>query len=794
MPKSYRNKKTFQILKRAVAWTIAFLFMVNMSLNLQAMTQGEDGNSVVGWESVDVQGDTVQGEVMSAFGEVEGLSTGVPHWAAQDQVVPVGQNYVDFFFELMWGDVESFPINASMLTLSFHPTAFILESSRLMEGVPGTLVPAPPMYIPANPPYPARAAQSFQISGLGGPLGIGYEGRVAFYARLNIAEGFLANPGDVEVISLMRAAMPGFPANFTEVTVTRASPPTFDVIYQGNPQHGGTVEGLPANQRGFTTGESVSLGIATPTHTPVVRDGTLTNVSFYGWSLTPVARIITVTEGGTTPTTINSVTISDRDVTVFAVWMWGSCVDCDLCLGCNDCFDCEGLDPCPCESGYCVECCDRCDEPITFTIVYRENAQGGTVEGMPTNQTGLATGVHNLTEANPTHTSMLRDGVPTHVVFLGWSLTQTNQIFAPGATAPELLTRVTITNANVHLYALWGWGSCVECSECPGCDDCFDCEGLEPCDCDSGYCTHCCEECDGCDCTFICDDCGNCCDLEPCDCGSGYCTDCCEECDGCDCTFICDDCGDCCDLEPCDCGSGYCTDCCQECEESVTFTVYFRGNPQGGTVSGLPANLTGLVAGNHGLGTGVPTHTPVLREGVLTHVVFRGWSPVAITGIFAPGATLPTLLTSVEITNANVNVYALWGWGTCVECTQCPGCEDCVHCDGLELCDCESGYCADCCTECDQGPIQGPQGEQGTPGVPGTPGAPGTPGTPGADGRPVPKTGDTANMNLWMMVFVLGLLGLGGTSMKLVARRSHEKIPLIVIENDDYDDFFIMKK
>jgi hypothetical protein len=60
---------------------------------------------------------------------------------------------------------------------------------------------------------------------------------------------------------------------------------------------------------------------------------------------------------------------------------------------------------------------------------------------------------------------------------------------------------------------------------------------------------------------------------------------------------------------------------------------------------------------------------------------------------------------------------------------------------------------------------------QGRPGDRGTAGAPGA---PGADARPVPKTGDDANVNLWMM-FALGLLGFAATSVKLskTKKRKH---------------------
>jgi hypothetical protein len=68
-------------------------------------------------------------------------------------------------------------------------------------------------------------------------------------------------------------------------------------------------------------------------------------------------------------------------------------------------------------------------------------------------------------------------------------------------------------------------------------------------------------------------------------------------------------------------------------------------------------------------------------------------------------------------------------------------------------------------------------------------GAAGTPGAAGAAGRPVPKTGDEANMNLWMMLFALGLVG-GMTTGTVIAKskRQFVKAPLIMIKGDDGED------
>ena len=81
----------------------------------------------------------------------------------------------------------------------------------------------------------------------------------------------------------------------------------------------------------------------------------------------------------------------------------------------------------------------------------------------------------------------------------------------------------------------------------------------------------------------------------------------------------------------------------------------------------------------------------------------------------------------------------------------------------------------------------GPTGPQGPEGPRGPAGA------PGADGRPLPKTGDTANMALWLMMFALGLLGFTTTSTMLaIAKRQKEKTSMIIIRDEkDQEHFFI---
>jgi hypothetical protein len=88
-----------------------------------------------------------------------------------------------------------------------------------------------------------------------------------------------------------------------------------------------------------------------------------------------------------------------------------------------------------------------------------------------------------------------------------------------------------------------------------------------------------------------------------------------------------------------------------------------------------------------------------------------------------------------------------------------------------------------------------PPGEPGQPGQPGIPGAPGPSGTLIADGRPVPKTGDTANVNLWMVMFMLGLLGLSSTGVVLTKGRKWRTVKpsMFIIDNEDGKEQFFIK-
>ena len=72
----------------------------------------------------------------------------------------------------------------------------------------------------------------------------------------------------------------------------------------------------------------------------------------------------------------------------------------------------------------------------TYSVSY-DAGDGSNITGMPSNETGLSNGSHNLSSAQPTRWGY---------TFGGWSATS-------GGTTP--ITSVTINNANVTVYAIW---------------------------------------------------------------------------------------------------------------------------------------------------------------------------------------------------------------------------------------------------------------------------------------------------------------------------------------------------
>ena len=287
-----------------------------------------------------------------------------------------------------------------------------------------------------------------------------------------------------------------------------------------------------------------------------------TVVLFVGWSQTQTNHIFAAGEYDSLPTDWipagGNVDIVDADVTLYAIWGWST--------------DGDGPPDVLRDS---------------FNIYYEGNAQqGGTVSNMPTDQLHLLPGTHATRNQEPTHTNVDRDvdgtDVSTVVLFVGWSQTQTNHIFAAGER-DSLPTDwipaggdVDIVDADVTLYAIWGWST----------------DGDGPPD-----------------------------------------------------------------------------------VRRDSFNIYYEGNAQqGGTVSNMPADQLNLLPGTHATRTQEPTHTNVDRDvdgtDVSTVVLFVGWSQTQTNHIFAAGErdSLPTDWIpaggDVDIVDADVTLYAIWVWST----------------------------------------------------------------------------------------------------------------------------------
>ncbi|MEY8367130.1 InlB B-repeat-containing protein [Anaerovoracaceae bacterium 42-11] len=87
-------------------------------------------------------------------------------------------------------------------------------------------------------------------------------------------------------------------------------------------------------------------------------------------------------------------------------------------------------------------------------LIYDGNAQEGTVTNLP-NDTNIYLPGNEVT---------LSTAVPTHddvgdkkVVFIGWTETKTNSIFSRTDTAPTTITKVTFREADKTVYAAWGY-------------------------------------------------------------------------------------------------------------------------------------------------------------------------------------------------------------------------------------------------------------------------------------------------------------------------------------------------
>lgn len=101
---------------------------------------------------------------------------------------------------------------------------------------------------------------------------------------------------------------------------------------------------------------------------------------------------------------------------------------------------------------------DFAEKTATYTLSYDANAQqGGTVDNMPSNPT---------TRYSSGHVETLDSRVPSHsdvngqkVVFIGWSKTKSDKIYPAGENYGDIVSEVTFANANITVYAVWGYDS-----------------------------------------------------------------------------------------------------------------------------------------------------------------------------------------------------------------------------------------------------------------------------------------------------------------------------------------------
>ena len=99
-----------------------------------------------------------------------------------------------------------------------------------------------------------------------------------------------------------------------------------------------------------------------------------------------------------------------------------------------------------------------------YTLTY--DANGGDNGSVPTDSTAYTEGQTATlnTEKKPTHAqastpegSVITDEKLVDVVFIGWSTTQTDKIFAAGEDYGDIVTQVTFQDQDITVYAVWGY-------------------------------------------------------------------------------------------------------------------------------------------------------------------------------------------------------------------------------------------------------------------------------------------------------------------------------------------------
>ena len=146
-----------------------------------------------------------------------------------------------------------------------------------------------------------------------------------------------------------------------------------------------------------------------------------TDVVMIGWTAEKDAKIYA--KGDVKPNVITTATITNADVTVYAVWG----------------YDTNGNGTPDVEENW-------------YKLTY--DANGGDEKSVPVDTNLYQTGDVTLaTTPVPTH---VQDN-EKDVVFIGWSTTQTNKIFAAGEDYGSLVDKVTFDNDHITVYAVWGY-------------------------------------------------------------------------------------------------------------------------------------------------------------------------------------------------------------------------------------------------------------------------------------------------------------------------------------------------
>ena len=92
-----------------------------------------------------------------------------------------------------------------------------------------------------------------------------------------------------------------------------------------------------------------------------------------------------------------------------------------------------------------------------YLLTYDGNAQGGTVSNVPTDSHSYLVNADVTLITNPDPKPTHTDVNDTTVLFIGWTETQTTQIFKKGDAAPTTTDSVKMVEGGKTVYAAWGY-------------------------------------------------------------------------------------------------------------------------------------------------------------------------------------------------------------------------------------------------------------------------------------------------------------------------------------------------